>query len=295
MKRIIFCLLSASMFLGTINFQAPIHAEEINNSSNESSDLRLQEQEIYKTMVQEKADFDTDPLELIKDNTEYQIVSSCEDANYANTIVQSVDGAVYAMLEIDKATDTITVQLNGNKYTLNSEGENISLVSENGDAINVVETIYEDEPDAVNTSSIGNNQVATTAASSTWLYKSGPFHKSTRMNLAILDIINVAAGAYTCVVFNPVLGTIVFIYGLAVSAGETISPTIHIKYYQEHAFDCYTYIRETDYYYGAYSESSGTFYEPITTTSGSIKYSYTYFHSVRPDYTGNSACLAYPQ
>lgn len=50
-----------------------------------------------------------------------------------------------------------------------------------------------------------------------------------------------------------------------------------------------------EYYYGAYSESIGVFYESITTSSGSIKYTYSYFHSVRPDYTGNSACMAYPQ
>lgn len=41
--------------------------------------------------------------------------------------------------------------------------------------------------------------------------------------------------------------------------------------------------------------SSETFYEPITTAGGSRKYTYSYFHSVRLDYTGDAAYMAYPQ
>lgn len=312
MKKILTPILAA--FIGIITCTNPvkINADLDNPQKKKSleekyyeiSNLQSQEQEIYDQMVQENADIETDPIELIDENTEYKFVSSCENETYANTIVQSSDGDVYAMIEIDKVTDEITVQINESTYSLNSNGENITLISDDEDIINVVETIYEDESDAIHSSYLGNNTVignniddtaVATTASTTWLYKSGPFHKTTKMNFEILNILNIAGGAYTCTGHHPVLGTIVFIYGLAVSVGQTVSPTIHIQFYQEHASDCFTYIRETDYYYGAYSESSGTFYEPITTSSGSIKYTYSYFHSVRPDQTGNSACMAYPQ
>lgn len=302
MKRIINYFLSSSMFLGILTSQSAICAEDekSNNSSNTFSNLQIQEEAIYDQMVLENADIETNPLELVDDNTEYQLVSSSENASYANTIVKSSDGNVYAIIEIDKATEEITVRINESTYLLNCNGENITLISDDEDIINVVETIYEDELDAIHSSYIGNktvigNDTTATTASGTWISKSGPFHKTTKMNFEILNILNIAGGAYTCTGYHPVLGTIVFIYGLAVSVGQTVSPTIHIKFYQEHASDCFTYIRETDYYYGAYSESSGTFYEPITTTGGSVKYTYSYFHSVRPDYTGNPACMAYPQ
>lgn len=126
MKRIINYFLSISLFLGILICQSTIYAEheELNNSSNEISNLQSQEQEIYDQMVQENADIETDPIELIDENTEYQFVSSCENETYANTIVQSSDGDVYAMIEIDKVTDEITVQINESTYSLKSSVEN---------------------------------------------------------------------------------------------------------------------------------------------------------------------------
>lgn len=113
------------------------------------------------------------------------------------------------------------------------------------------------------------------------------------MKFTVLSIVGSVASGLALTCSSGVLGTIVYLYTLAVSVGSTINPTIHIKFYQERASDCSTYIRESRYYYGAYSEISKTFYEAIKTPMGSLKLTYAYFHSVRPDYSGNSACMKY--
>ena len=126
-----------------------------------------------------------------------------------------------------------------------------------------------------------------------WKLLGGPFHKTSNMTFKVLEIIGMVASGVTLVVSGNILGTVVYVYGLAVSVGASITPTVHIKYYQYGAADCMSYIKEKKNYYGAYSELSNTWYEPIKTKSGNLKTTNSYFHSIRPDYTGNSACLNY--
>ena len=79
----------------------------------------------------------------------------------------------------------------------------------------------------------------------------------------------------------------------AVKVGSKLFPKVNMKYYQYAASDCMTCIKTETYYYGAYSERTGTWYEPLEKEDGHQKMTISYYHSQRPDYTGIKACKKY--
>ena len=112
------------------------------------------------------------------------------------------------------------------------------------------------------------------------------------MTFKVLEIIGMVGSPFLCS-FQVLWEKMVFLHSVAVSVGSSVKPTIHIKFYQYGASDCLSYIREQKYYFGAYSEISKKWYEQNKNKSGAAKVTYSYFHSQRPDYTGNPACMNY--
>jgi len=234
-----------------------------------------------------------DVIQIANTNTELVEVYKYQDNLVSDRIMFDSFYNVYILLEEDHVESTSTLTIDNTTFEIKSENiGRISFVDYKG--IELV--IYEEVIDQNSSEQINQfnriystTQIAPRAAS--WINKSGPFHKTSKMNFEVLSWVGTVASGLTLTVTGP-LGTVLFIYGLAVSIGQTISPTIHIQFYLENRSDCLSYHRETRYYFGAYSEISGQFYERINNSNGTAKSTYALYHSINPIQIGGS-CLNY--
>ncbi len=239
-------------------------------------------------------------------NSNFKSLYQYQDENVLDIIVYDESDNSYVGIEEDKVNNTAILYIDDEMYSICASGNDIWLESVAGDTINIYEEVLDSpssEAPIVSSDVLIPNEdiydvsvqsiVPEPTSSISWVLLGGPYHSTTKMVFECLQIIGTVAGMVTLSVSSPILGAVLVLYEVAVSVGATFKPTIHLKIYQYGASDCLSYIRQKKYYYGAYSESSGTWYEPIKTTSGALKYTYSYFHSIRPDYTGNPACLRY--
>lgn len=229
-------------------------------------------------------------------NVDLDFLYTYQNENVTDVIAYDKTDSSYILLEEDKVNNTVSLSINNDTYLLEQDDEKISLLNISGNEIVIYEEIIDpDYPTPLmpaDGQEIKNVDGSEPSTYTTWKLLGGPLHKTTKMKFEILELLGMVASGALLYAKTPI-GAVVFIYTVAVSIGSSVNPTIHIKYYQYGAADCMSYIREQKYYYGAYSEVSRTWYEQITTKSGTPKITYSYFHSQRPDYTGNAACMRY--
>ena len=241
----------------------------------------------------------SDFIELTKvadDNISVETLYTYDDENVKNIIAYDSTDSSYIMLEQDMVNNTATITVNYDTYAIVQNDNNIYIESQNGGVL----PVYEEFDDPLTGTplipaegqEVKNVDGDTPIARTSWKLLGGPYHKTSKMTFEVLEIISYIGSGASLYVHGP-LGAVVFISSVVVGVGKTLSPTVHIKYYQYGASDCLSYIREKKYYYGAYSELSNTYYEQITNKNGSAKVTYSYFHSQRPENTGNPACMKY--
>ena len=252
----------------------------------------LNSDEIYVKNISEFSE-----LEKVADgNIDVTVLYTYEDENVKDVIAYDSTDSSYVMLEQDMVNNTATVTVNHDTYSIVQEDSNIYIKSKNGGILAVYEEFNDPSNGIPLVPAEGQDIIEvddnTSTTRTSWVKHGGPFHKTSKMIFEVLEIIGYVGSAVSLFVSGP-LGKVVFLSSIAVAVGKTISPTVHIKYYQYGASDCMTYIREERFYYGAYSEVSNTYYEQITNKNGTPKVTYSYFHSQRPDYTGNPACMGY--
>lgn len=236
-------------------------------------------------------------LEKVADgNVNVETLYTYEDENVKNIIAYDSTDSSYIMLEQDMVNNTATITVNHDTYAIVQNDSNIYIESQNGGALPVYEEFDDPSTGTPLVPAEGqevkdvDGDIPTVRTS--WRKLGGPFHKTSKMTFEVLEIISYIGSGASLFVSGP-LGAVVFISSVVLAVGKTFSPTVHIKYYQYGASDCLSYIREEKFYYGAYSELSNSYYEQITNKNGSAKVTYSYFHSQRPDYTGNPACMGY--
>ncbi len=262
------------------------NSEKSDNLELDTADLNLTDTSDFKELIK-VADGDID----------LEYLYTYQDENISDVIAYDKTDSSYILLEEDIVNNTATLTIDNTTYLIDQKDSNLSLVTKNGsELIFYEEVIDEDYPTPLlpaEGEEIKNVDGEAPSTYASWVKLGGPFHKTSKMTFEVLEIIGTVGSGVSLLVGGPILGTVVFLYTVAVSVGSTLKPTVHIKYYQYGASDCLSYIREEKFYYGAYSELSNTWFEPIKTKSGSLKVTYSYFHSQRPDYTGNSACMRY--
>lgn len=262
-------------------------------SNSKSDNIELDTEELN---INDISDFDR-VIQVADGNSDFEYLYTYQDENVKDVIAYDKTDSAYILLEQDLVNDTATFTIDNETFLISGDDSDLSLVSDNGSELTFYEEVIDDDYPTPLTPAEGqevknvDGDSPTTYATS-WKKLGGPMHKTSKMTFKVLEILGVVGSAVSLFV-DGILGTVVFIYSVAVSVGSTLKPTVHIKYYQYGASDCLSYIKEQKYYYGAYSEISKTWYEQIKTKSGSAKVTYSYFHSQRPDYTGNSACLKY--
>lgn len=273
-----------------------LNSNQIKNSEAKSilSDLVFEKIKLDKQMSMRSVDFKTldDIIKVANSSAVLTEVYTYQDEIISDRIMYDSRYNVYLLFEEDHINNTSTLTIDSTTFELKIENmEKISFVDINGNELVIYEEII-DDISSEQTNQL-NNYLTTqiTPRTASWINKSGPFHKSSKMNFEVMSWVGTVASGLTLTVTGP-LGTVLFLYGLAVSIGQTISPTIHIQFYLENRSDCLSYHRETRYYYGAYSEISKTFYERINNTNGSAKLTYSFYHSINPIQVGG-ACLSY--
>lgn len=254
--------------------------------------MELKNSELYAS---DTSDF-SKLTQIADGNYDFEYLYTYKDENVSDVIAYDKTDSTYILLEEDLVNNTSTMTIDEETYLINENNSNLSLVTENGSELMFYEEILdEDYPDPLMPAEgeeVLNVDGETPTTYTTWKKLGGPFHKTSKMTFKVLEIIGMVGSAVSLFVSGP-LGKVAFLYSVAVSVGSSVKPTIHIKFYQYGASDCLSYIREQKYYFGAYSEISKKWYEQIKTKSGAAKVTYSYFHSQRPDYTGNPACMNY--
>lgn len=254
--------------------------------------MELKNSELYAS---DTSDF-SKLTQIADGNYDFEYLYTYKDENVSDVIAYDKTDSTYILLEEDLVNNTSTMTIDEETYLINENNSNLSLVTENGSELMFYEEILdEDYPDPLMPAEgeeVLNVDGETPTTYTTWKKLGGSFHKTSKMTFKVLEIIGMVGSAVSLFVSGP-LGKVVFLYSVAVSVGSSVKPTIHIKFYQYGASDCLSYIREQKYYFGAYSEISKKWYEQIKTKSGAAKVTYSYFHSQRPDYTGNPACMNY--
>ena len=172
----------------------------------------------------------------------------------------------------------IMVQIGEQKYYIINEikglNKSVNLVTEDGKTTNLyyeqydIEFEYSEMPDAFK------------MARASWLSESSGIKGKTGGWLTCIAIVVDAAGWVATFTGNIVGGIITQVVGTALLVGELYYQTYYTITYQSRRSDCQTYIRERKVFY---QYSNYTNY---------LKTTYSYFHSVNPDYVGG-ACVGY--
>lgn len=261
-------------------------------NGNISDNLELDTSEL---VLEDTSDF-KELIQVADGNNDLEYLYTYQNENVNDIIAYDKTDSAYILLEEDLVNNTATITINDQTYLLNQKEADFSLVSKNGSEFVFYEEIIDESYPMplmpAEGQEVKNVDGDAPSTYTTWKLIGGPLHKTSKMTFKVLELIGMVGSAASLLVSGP-LGTVVFLYTVAVSVGSTLKPTVHIKYYQYGAADCMSYIREQKYYYGVYSEISRTWYEQITEKGGSAKVTYSYFHSQRPDYTGNPACMKY--
>lgn len=169
------------------------------------------------------SDSDTDILNY--DATDVVGIEVREEDNTIGQISQDSNGK-YIYTEINKSTDDILLNLDNQNYLFVTEGENIYMIDENGNKTIVSEMIYHTKPKY---DSYENIQEAESIQTFAWSKEYGPFRKTNKSIVTVLQILNAALSL--CKVSHPILGAIsVTVKGAKM--GFQISKTLYIEYYQ---------------------------------------------------------------
>ena len=269
-----------------INSEAlTIYKDLINNQSESTSKARLFSEKAEETigdLPEEFMDF------TLLENTEQENMNTIySEGNQGvhTTIKYNNDSNTYSLFEANMDTGEVAIIINEREFTVVADGENINIISENGEVLPLLITEYEDIPEAIphsidleSDTIISDTEIIVPKGEESMMLSAavefgkeyGPFKKTNKTLVEILGIISAGTAAAAFKVKHPALGVISGITGIAGTIGNYAYKTLYIKYWQSHSITDYTYVRERSNYYN---------YNNYT---GFVKSRTQHFYSSRP-------------
>ena len=223
--------------------------------------------------------------EMNKSSKSYNVVNYSDDSifDYSDHEIEGLkvksDSTSVAQISKDKTTgeyiytelstnsNSMAIETNNNKYIFTMEGENIYMTDDSGKKIIVSEMIYEDTPKYTINGNI--EEVDPSIQTRAWSKEYGPFYKTNKSLVKILNFTSEVSGLISLIVQHPVLGTITLVTSAAGTILDSMYVTLYIKFYQR--MDG-TKVKERQRWYQN-SDYTGFIKERTIT-----------FDSVRPDY-----------
>lgn len=224
-------------------------------------------------------------------NFEMEELYTYNDENVVDVITYDKTDNSYILIENDLVNNTVNMTVNNQTYILEENQGNMYFLSQNGEKL-IFSKKTGEEVVRMNENEELSNKSRVTATK--WIKLSGTLHRTNIFDLLIISVIAGAVG--TVMQFSSVaLGVIYNIAQIGLTVGSYYKQEIHIAFTQYYASDCNSYIKEENLYYAEYDSVSKKFLhqyyqdkelkKPVATTS--------FFHSIRPENTGNNACMAY--
>lgn len=238
----------------------------VNQNLNSNSIKNEEALNYYNSLISKQTKLKTMSSTRNKDN---MLKGDFEDLNYAgnkdskfdvlynkgtkdlyNVITFNKDTNTYSLLEVDTNSEDLIYMVNDQKYKISLDGENINLISENGNVLPLSVTEYEDEP-LVKPTFDSNTQADENGKEARRSYgkEYGPFKRTNKTIVDILGAAGFISGLAATKVNHPVLGAIAVITGSIAYVGSVAYATLYIKYYQSYATDGSSHVKQRDRYH----------------------------------------------
>ncbi|MDX8420424.1 hypothetical protein MOZ60_10040 [Stecheria sp. CLA-KB-P133] len=256
------------------------------NASSESGDLSL-EDKYYQILASRFAKaplFSNNIGESKLYSSDFSVFNSivtkpsaeliAENRNTGEAIIHDTnnDLLIYADI-IDDSQMTMIVE--GNKYTIIADENDIYCISQYGESLKVMEYT----PDIPSTESL-NKSEAIVASSGSWILMAQHIKGTNTLLLQAISEIATIGGTISWLCSNSLFGAIFNILGVFSYVGQKMTVTLYTDYDRYYKSDCTTYFKD---YVRFYQYNNYT---------GYVGAGNSYFHSVRPDYAGQN-CMAY--
>lgn len=180
----------------------------------------------------------------------------------------------YSLIEANMSTGDVKIIVNENEYTISTEDENINLYSESGEVLPILITEYDPSNESVyleqSTNLEDSSNTLSAKAATTFGKEYGPFKKTNKVLIEVLGMISATTGAAAFKIKHPVLGIVSGITGISGYVGDKLYKTFYIKYWQAHAKNDSTYVKQRENYY------------QYNNYTGFVKSRTIHFHSSRP-------------
>lgn len=284
MKKILTTILAT--FVGTITC---IHPVKINAYLDTHQKGKSLEEKYYEILNDKLSDFPMEQTEERSESdfysSEFAVFNSVNTAPTAKIIEeQENDGKKEAIIN-DSSNDLLMYAsvidsnhmkliIEGNVFEIVTDENNVYCVSSSGETLKIMENIAEDSTELI------DDLETYSARAGSWVLVAQHLKGTNTMLLQAMSIISTVGGTVTWKCSNKVWGAIFSITGLFALVGQTLTVTLYTDYDRYYKSDCTTYIKD---YIRFYQYNNYT---------GYVGAGNSYFHSVRPDYSGQN-CLAY--
>ena len=241
-----------------------IYKDLINDQNESISKARVFSEKSEKTIGDLPEEFTDFTLLENTDQENMDTIYSEGDQEVHTTINYNNDSDTYSLFETNMDTGEVIIIINEKEFTVVADGENLNMISENGEVLPLLITEYEDTPEAIphsidlesdtimsDTEIIvpQGEETMTLFAAAKFGKEYGPFKKTNKTLVEILGIISAGTAAAAFKVKHPALGIISGITGIAGTVGNYAYKTLYIKYWQSHSTTNYSYVKERGNYY----------------------------------------------
>lgn len=205
------------------------------------------------------------------DNEDIELVDSFADDNMASVISKDyTTNALYYMEGLSNREEALFI-VNGMKYIIYTEGEDILLQSENGDVLYLVKTELIDEPQLPITRASSMATYPYTSSDDKYFTKdAGPGSKTNKELVKVLSIVSTVGGPIVGKV-SASIGNVLALVGVGALVGDMVYTTFYIKFWQAYKLIDSSYWREKQRWF----YDSGYY--------NHVKNRTTYFYNSRPD------------
>lgn len=212
-----------------------------------------------------KEDFKELNLLHIENEKDINIIYNKEHEDFTSVIAYNQNTNSNILLEANNLNGDVVIVINDEEYRLTKENEDIIAYSNNGNRIPILITEYQNDIKEIALP----NKIA--LDSRTRFGKNyGPFYKTNKVLVSVLETIGVIGSVIK--IKHPVLNTVCVAASVISFIADYAYATLYIKYYQAHAINDPTYVRQTEHYYN---------YNNYTSL---VKTRIWHFYSRRPDW-----------
>lgn len=284
MKKILTTILAA--FVGTITCINPV---KINADLDSHQKKKSLEEKYYEILNDKLSVFSIEQSEERNESdfysSEFAVFNSVNTAPTAKIIEeQENDGKKEAIIN-DSSNDLLMYAsvidnshmkliIEGNVFEIVATENNVYCVSSSGETLKIMENITDDQTELI------DDLETYSARAGSWVLVAQHIKGTNTMLLQAIAVVNTVGSIVTWKCKNKVFGAIFNIVGLFTLVGQQLTVTLYTDYDRYYKSDCTTYIKD---YIRFYQYNNYT---------GYVGAGNSYFHSVRPDYSGQN-CLAY--